>query len=312
MTEGLHQRSTFGFSTPVNQEAEDIENYLGLTFQAKPAKIKIGLRNIPILPLHVLDGRDFLKLAGYFGMAVFERNTLGVYIPEYNAYFYKAEDPFVARHENMHAAMDQRNPAIRRLDEAILKANRESILHGNLADLPANSEIAAVYKCLQEGTAQWAAVYIGLRTGNDAERETAIKYHNKMMENKEVADRLTTSSQHARRSLKKVQETVGLIKKAFMQLDRDFPNRIQGDSHNVQFMMAATKTLMDVFPQKIIIRDASYYAGYYFTHFAMREMESKGMPTHEALVSLIDNPPTLLNHLSNPAGYAKTLIGRRN
>lgn len=311
MIERHYTRSTLGFRTSFNKEAEDIENYLGLEFQDKPIKIKIGLRNTIALPLHVFDGSKFFEIAKYFLFAWGDKNILGLYMPEYNAYLYRFEDPFVARHENIHAAIDQHNSSIRALSETIYRENRDTAIQGDLTRLASNSETAAIYQCFIEGTAQWGAITIGLQTGSEIDRATATRQHNMMMINREDVNFLTTSSKFAKKSIKEVQEAVGELKKAFTKLDSDFPDRVEGGRLSFKFMKALTRTFIDVVPQRARIMHASYSSGYYFTYFAIREMEAGGMNKREALLRLIDNPPTFLDNLQDPVAYAKSLLKSR-
>ncbi len=103
-----------GLELSPNKEANDVENYLGITYpNTKPAKILLTPQN----KIRLLKNRrlmeDFnMSLANFIPNPLASFKDLGFYTPEYNSIVLIKNGYEEALHENIHGLIHQLNPGI--------------------------------------------------------------------------------------------------------------------------------------------------------------------------------------------------------
>lgn len=290
-----------------NAEAQDLEQYLGIGFQSPPGKVMLNLYNRIAILAQLMRFGIFMP-ALKLNIQLLRTKTLGLYVPDFNVYTTSTPDPFVGRHENMHAYIDEQNPLVREGSDSFLTSIPE-VLRGRVPAETLDVEKTEVYRCFNEGFCQWASVYVGLRTGNVSEAEMATKYHNKLMVNKENGDRLTSNTSYAITKFAVVRQAIQGIRQEVRESEKVMASYgTTRRARNRVIREATRRYLRGVLPKHLAIDDASYFVGYYFSDLFTQEALRRGLGITDAINLVISNPPSRLSELRTPKDYLGRLL----
>lgn len=131
-----------GLSLAENTELiTTLSSYLGITFPHAPEKIVFSWKEAPRL----LKKSSLSHLLG-----ISRRATLGLYIPQLNAYVTKETktNPRVELHEAMHSYIHQKNKNIERAQQSVVVFDKYSS--------PVPKDTVTAYSCMDEGMAEYA------------------------------------------------------------------------------------------------------------------------------------------------------------
>lgn len=284
-----------GFKTSPNIYVPDIEQVLGIKFDPIPSRVEWSLRNRVAA---LIFARQYPKIFNMLGSGLLGVGKwAGKSIPEYNLYLDKTHVPYIGFHENGHLLVSQIDPSFN-VDSFKKEGPR----------------IAAIKSCFDEGISDWIAIKTALKSQDDPTRLDAIWHHNNNLSRRPPRNGgvLTRDSDKVKELFPKLIESIHLNEQSLAR-----EQEVQSSSSKTDInwreagnawaeLKVASKGLRTSIEAGKIMIAVRYSVGYYFCLQAMKSLE-KRRKTADALVILINNPPTTLDHLRNPQSYVQSI-----
>lgn len=263
-------KSLHGFQLSRNEAAEYLMGELGVKFAPVPPKVELNLRN------RVRWAKD--KGIGDVIAEIVKRESVAKYCREYGAIFVSKDDLFSELHENGHALVNSINPQIRDLvDELpVLVAQRVA---GQCVNLDIVEKIE-VYRCFDEGVAQWGALRTARRLTERFEPEDVSSMENSMLYGTEN-DQPETNF---------IQDQFGALRQAT-------------SAHKAALSQTGPKVMIGSMKAESQLSGPQYVAGYHFVDKAMNILINSGRQAGEALTGIIRKPLERIDDLERPQEY---------
>ncbi len=269
-------RDLSGFKVSPNPEVRDLEDVLGIKFQAPPARIELTFGN----RLTCLRRERILR--------PISRDADGVYRNEYNAFFVRSghNDRITAWHENMHGYVNSLNPT-ESFALADLRRMLLSTMDGVKVERQEIERVASV-TALDEGIAEWASVQTALAIGTEEEKEQALDLQNQYVSK----DRVVNGKTAAQVSLTVAERSITTLAELFSSEKGFFRTPL-------------------VFNKTVdMLHYVIYSVGYNFVNQAIKSIMSRGKSLATAIDFLIKNPPHNISDLRNPRRFVFEKLGK--
>lgn len=268
-------RSLQDFQISKNEAAEYLARELGIEFSQVPPKVELNLRN------RIRWAKD-KGIGGAIARTITStRGAVAAYDRSYGAVFAPKDDLFAELHENGHALLDSINPHIRdSIDElAIMVAQRVAGRPINLDSV----ERIMVYRCFDEGVAQWGALRTAGKLTDHFESEDVLSMENSMLHGVE--------KDHAANF---IQDQFRVIRQAI-------------SAYKAVLSQTGPKVMIEGMKLESQFSDPQYVIGYHFVKGAMQTLTDSGRKVGEALMELIGKPPESMDDLEKPQDYVVRL-----
>jgi len=263
-------RSLQGFQISKNEAAGHLVRELGVEFAQVPPKVELNLRN------RIQWAKD-KGIGGVIAGTVI-RGAVAAYDRRYGAVFVPKDDLFAELHENGHALVDSINPYIRdSIDELPVMVGQR--VSGKPVNLD-NVEKIVVYRCFDEGVAQWGALRTAGRLTEHFEPEDVLSMENSMLHGEE--------NNHAKKNF--IQEQFRAVRQAT-------------SAYKTALSQTGPKVMIEGMRVESQLSDPQYVVGYHFVDRAMQILASSGRQVGEALMGLIRKPPERIDDLERPQEY---------
>ena len=267
-------RSLQDFQISKNEAAVYLARELEIEFPRVPPKVELNLRN------RIRWAKD--KGIGGVIAGTITRGAVAAYDRRYGAVFAPKDDLFAELHENGHALMDSINPHIRdSIDElAIMVAQRAAGKPVNLDSV----EKIMVYRCFDEGVAQWGALRTAGKLTEHFEPEDVLSMENSMLYGSE--------NDHAKTNF--IQKQFEVVRQAT-------------SAYKAVLSQTGPKVMIEGMKLESQFSDPQYVVGYHFVKGAMQALTDSGRKVGEALMELIRIPPESIDDLEKPQEYVARL-----
>jgi len=280
------------FRTEPNPAIDLLEEYLGLSFERTPVKVEYNFRNSRVH--RRIDPLDASLTRHYF-----KKRSVGIYEPRYNIYFAEVgTDIMTDLHESAHGLIHQFNPEFVEIDQRYNNAASEG------ESLP-DEDVEKYLTCqaFNEGMAKWM------------EFSTVLQHFGKHIENDEIRKSLwTTIVMNVDEGIFTISDDLDKWPPFYLTpfLDEDRETLMQANGLYNQALLLKGGNILTFKKQSALRQKANdllvkpkYRIGANFVSNGVRVLEEAGLDLPDALVALIQNPPSTIDELLDPQRYVR-------
>jgi hypothetical protein len=282
-----------GFKPTINRAAVLIEQFLGISYEERPAQMRLNRVNIQALEnqarlatpyIRPDDVEDLLEIAR--GKARKKGGgDIGQYFYEYNLCVNRGRGLLTDYHENAHGLVFSLNPGL------VIGYDKNPDL-----SVAEEEERSIVDDLANEGPADWVVIQLALASANNDIYEEGLYQHAQSVGASSDSLYLTPNLRFLQEQFQKLKLVVTMKS---LQERTDFERR--------EFMVnsRSAKKLEEG------ATSAIYSVGYYFSYTVMALLRERGLKTEDAFRLMVSTPPTKLDEFNDPLSYGEMLYELR-